>query len=148
MLFEPSRGGHHYKYHYTCMPCHCSHRHDCGDNLYTNNGCWQIVLQSSLFSAAEQVLGKFRDQFIRDLNADAIVYGLKDKNIIADGTVEAIRQESSQKLKNEILHDHLVRTCTERALKKVCDIIMAVQGNPKMAELGEDMKSMLAGKCT
>ena len=106
------------------------------------------MLQSSLFSAVEQVLDKFRDQFIRDLNADAIVYGLKDKNIIADGTVEAIRQESSQKLKNEILHDHLVRTCTERALKKVCDIIMAVQGNPKMAELGEDMKSMLAGKCT
>ena len=82
------------------------------------------------------------------MDAHAIVFRLKTENIIADGDVRDIRGATDLKLKNEILHDHLVKTCTERALKKLCEIIMAVQGNPKMAELGEDMKSMLAGKCT
>ena len=76
------------------------------------------------------------------------MYDLRAANIIADSVMESIMGTADQKLKNEILHHHLVRTCTERALKKVCDIIMAVQGYPKMEELGEDMKSMLAGKCS
>ena len=82
------------------------------------------------------------------MDADAIVFRLKAENIIADGNVKHIRGATDQKLKNEILYDHLVKTCTEKALQKLCEIIMDVQGNPKMAELGEDMKSMLAGKCT
>lgn len=118
-----------------------------GGTIYSDNGCWQIVSQSSPFFAVNQVLADFRDRFIREVDADTIVYDLKNGKIIADGDVKAIRKEDNQKLKNEILHDRLVATCTKKAWVKVCDIIMAVQGNPKMEELGEAMKSMLEGKC-
>lgn len=41
----------------------------------------------------------------------------------------------------------LEEKCTEKALMTVCGKISAVQGNPRMRELGEDMKSELEGRC-
>ena len=52
------------------------------------------------------------------------------------------------KEQNAFLHLYLKEKCTDEAFKAVCEIIIAVQGNPKMKALGEAMKRMLeTGKC-
>ena len=44
---------------------------------------------------------------------------------------------------NQFLHLILKEKCTEDAFETVCDIIIAVKGNPKMKALGESMKRRL-----
>ena len=90
--------------------------------------------------AAKQVLDDFRDQFIADVDANAVVWELLYKDIIPRGVQERISRTDEPKQQNEILHDCLQRTCTKEALMEVCDIIVSVRGHPKMRELGEAMK--------
>ena len=100
------------------------------------------------FHAAKQVLDDFRDQFIADVDTNTLVTELSSKDIIPRGVQERISRTDEPKQQNEILHDCLQRTCTKEALMEVCDIIVAVRGNPKMRELGEAMKRRLhTGKC-
>ena len=100
------------------------------------------------FHAAKQVLGDFRDKFIADVDANTVVWELLHKNIIPRGIQKSISKTDEPKQQNEILHDCLQRSCTKVALIKVCDIIVAVNGNPKMRDLGEAMKRRLhTGKC-
>ena len=95
----------------------------------------------------QQVLRHFRDQFIEGMDAIAIVFELKHKEIISDGDLRMISSHPSLIIQNQILHDRLMETCTVEALMTVCDTSIAVPGNPKMHELGRAMKSMLEGKC-
>ena len=44
---------------------------------------------------------------------------------------------------NQFLHLILKEKCTEDAFETVCDIITAVEGNPRMKALGESMKRRL-----
>lgn len=89
----------------------------------------------------------FRDQFIRDVDANAIVFELKNKGIISDGDERGVSQKLDATQQNQFLHDRLTKVCTDRALKMVCDILIAAK-NMRMNELGEEMKSMLeGGKC-
>lgn len=81
------------------------------------------------------------------MDASAIVYGLKDKEIISDGDEATISVKSSATLQNQFLHGCLKAKCTSEAFLTVCDMIVAVQGNPQMNALGEEMKKMLEGKC-
>ena len=97
-------------------------------------------------SAARQVLGDFRTRFINTVDADAIVYELKNKEIIDDGNLATITSTPGSTQKNQKLHYYLLRKCDEDALMKVCEVMVAVKGNPKMKRLGEEMKSALESK--
>ena len=98
--------------------------------------------------AAEQVLDDFRQRFITDVDADAIIYELKHQNIITDGDLTRIKNIDSMIQKNQHLHMCLKVKCTEEALLKVCGILIDYEGNAKMNALGQEMKQRLDnGRC-
>ena len=100
------------------------------------------------FHAAKEILNDYRDRFISEMNANAVVQELFHKNIISDGDQEDIARADGPSHRNTILHACLVRTCTNEALMTACGIIIAVQGNPKMSALGKDMqRSLESGVC-
>ena len=98
--------------------------------------------------AAEQVLDDFRQRFITDVDADAIIFDLKYHGIISDGDLKSIRKIDSPTQQNQVLHFCLTRTCTKEAFLKVCGILIDYKGNPKMNALGQGMKQRLdQGRC-
>ena len=109
--------------------------------------CWLVRL-SQFFPvcAAEQVLGHFRPQFIDIVDANAIVHELEHQDIISNGDWNTIRKNPDATEQNQYLHRCLLKKCDEKALRKVCKIIIAVKGNPRMKSLGKKMKSVLGGK--
>ena len=92
---------------------------------------------------AEEFLVQFRDQFIRSMDADAVVYDLEYEGIISNGDLTKITTTPDTTIQNKILHACLKRKCDEDTLTRVCDMIITVQGNPKMAALGREMKCQL-----
>ena len=109
---------------------------------------WLVcVLQVFSCHAAEQVLDHFRDRFIADMDARTVVMELLNMDVIDEGIKKRILREDSTKLQNEILHNCLKKRCTDGALRAVCNVIIGVNGNPRMRALGEDIKKRLvAGK--
>ena len=105
------------------------------------------MYSNSPFYAAEQVLDHFQDQFIRDVDASAIVTELEQNTIILYNDRMMITSSTTQNEQNQILYDCLRRRCTKEALMAVCEVIIAVRSNPQMKDLGEDMKKMLERKC-
>ena len=98
--------------------------------------------------AAEQVLDDFRQRFITDVDADAIIFDLKYHGIISDGDLKSIRKIDSATQQNQLLHFCLTRTCTKESFLKVCGILVDCKGNPKMNSLGRELKQRLAkGRC-
>ena len=96
----------------------------------------------------EEILSEFREQFISDMDVNMVVMELLNKDIISDGVRESIGKADGPRLRSEILHEHLKRTCTEEAFRMVCAIIASVRGNPKMSALGKDMqRSLESGVC-
>ena len=94
------------------------------------------------------VLGEFRDQFIANVDVNAVVFELFNNRIISKSLQARISMTDEPKEQNEILHEYLQRTCTREALMEVCDMFVTVQGNPRMRHLGEAMKRRLhTGKC-
>ena len=106
---------------------------------------WAIVYIFPV-SAAEQVLKEFQTPFVNTVDANAIVYKLKNKDIIDGGDLTTITRTPGAKEKNEYLHECLRNKCDEEALMEVCEVIMNVEGNRKMKSLGKKMKSALEGK--
>ena len=92
---------------------------------------------------AEQVLGHFRDRFVKEMDANAIVLELEHCGIISNGDQTEIRLETNRTQQNQLLHACLKKNCTVEALMAVCDVITKVEGNPKLQSLGEDMKTEL-----
>ena len=81
------------------------------------------------------------------MDANAIVMKLLHNDIIDEGDQREISVVHNPNEKNEILHLRLMKKCTNDALKTVCDVMIGVAGNPKMAALGADMQKRLeAGK--
>lgn len=98
-------------------------------------------------SAAKQVLKNFRRQFIDCVDANAIVHELKYEDIIKSGDLTTIHVHTTDsKEKNRILHERLVDVCNEASLIKVCEIMIDAGGNPRMRQLGIEMKSTLEGR--
>ena len=95
------------------------------------------------FLLAEEVLLYFRDQFISEVDTDTVVMELLHRSIIDEGDRREISGVHNPKVKNGILHEHLKKKCTIDALRTVCDVMIGVAGNPKMAALGNDMKKRL-----
>ena len=100
------------------------------------------------FYVAGQVLDRFRERFIAEMNALTVSSKFLADGILPPGDHESISKTSCPKLRNEILHLSLKRTCTEEALMKACGVIIAVEGNSKMTSVGKDMLLMLeTGVC-
>ena len=99
-------------------------------------------------ATAEAVLEHFRDDFIKHMDANAVVLELYDKDIIGGGDKNSITENKDPTQQSQILHLALQQRCTDEALLRACGIIIAVKGNPKMRALSESMKKMLTGKCT
>ena len=98
---------------------------------------------------AEQVLDHFRERFIAEMDANAIVLELEHRGIISNGDQTEVRQETNATEQNQLLHACLKKKCTVEALMVVCDVITKVKGNPKLQSLGEDMKTELEkGLCS
>ena len=98
------------------------------------------------FCAAEQVLEFFHARFITEVASNDVIHDLKHRDIITDGVFTEVRREPDATRQNEILYEHLETTSTWEALMTVCDVIIAVRGNPRMKRFGEDMKRMLKGE--
>ena len=95
------------------------------------------------FHEAVQVLDDFRKQFIKEMDAYAVVWELFHKDIISEGDKDRLTQFDEPRQRNQFLHRTLKKNCTCDALATVCDIITAVKGNPNMKALGESMKRRL-----
>ena len=80
------------------------------------------------------------------VDANAIVYELKNMGIIDGGDLTTITRTPGAQKKNEYLHECLKNKCDEVALMEVCKVFINVKGNPKMKSLGKKMKSALEGK--
>ena len=106
--------------------------------------CYQICVPCVFpFHEAVQVLDDFRDQFIEEVDANAVVLELLHNKIIDRGDERRITMTLDPTQQNQFLHLILKEKCTEGAFETVCDIITAVKGNPKMKALGESMKRRL-----
>lgn len=82
------------------------------------------------------------------MDAEAVVFELLHKGIIADGDKNEITKNNNPTQQNQILHLALKEKCTDDALMTVCDIIIAVGGNRRMRTLGANMKRRLeTSKC-
>ena len=98
-----------------------------------------------LFFPAEGILDLFRKEFLKYVDAKAVVGELKQNGIVPQSCQEKVAKADGFRLRNEILHDCLKRTCTREAFIKACDIIieLAEEGsegsNPNMKKVGEDM---------
>ena len=77
------------------------------------------------------------------MDASTIALDLFHFGIIPDGVQKSIMKCFGSRQQNSILHNCLLRTCTNEALMRACDIITSVQGNPKMFALGKDMQRRL-----
>ena len=104
------------------------------------NYCYFFLL------AVEQVLKHFYARFIKEIDAKAIMYDLEHEKIIGANEVTTISQSNSPRQNSQFLHGHLRRTCDKDSFMTVCDIIIAVEGNPRMNNLGEAMKTKLASE--
>lgn len=80
------------------------------------------------------------------MDANTIVCELYHQGVISYGDMVMIQRTAGAIEQNQLLHDYLKRTCTEEALMKVCDMMMAVPGNPSMRVLGKEMKTIMEGK--
>ena len=77
------------------------------------------------------------------MDAQVIVWDLLEAGIIDEGDQRTITATRNPPEQNKILHRCLKKKCTLKALRSVCAITMAVNGNPKMKALGDEMMEML-----
>ena len=96
-----------------------------------------------LVHTAETVLKEYRDRFVAEMDASTVVSDFVYHGIISDGVRECVAKPDDLRQRNSTLHDCLLKTCTNEALKTACGIITSVQGNPRMSALGKDMQSSL-----
>lgn len=99
-----------------------------------------------LFCVVEQVLDHFYDRFVKDMDALNVIYELQRQDIISEGDQKEVKQSSDSKQQNQFLHQCLKKKCDLEALIKVCDVVVAVRGNPRLKSLGNDMKNKLTSK--
>ena len=88
-------------------------------------------------------MDQFRERFIKEVDAEAVVWDLLQNNVIDEGNVRDITGTKDPTQQNKKLHLCLLKKCTPDALMTVCDIMVKVRGNPKMLALGKAMKKRL-----
>ena len=97
------------------------------------------TLPSSI-DTVEQVLDVFRQRFIADIDADAIVYELAHQGIISDADLENLRTIKGAKQKNQFLFHCLMKKNTKVSLLKVCSIMIEEEATPKMKQFGRELE--------
>ena len=111
---------------------------------------WTLDVDSSVsqlsFCAAKHILAMFRVRFNEQMESKSIVHDLESMGIIKNGVLNEVIREADTTLQNKILYASLEATSTWESLMTVCDVIIAVEGNPLMKRFGEDMKRMLEGE--
>ena len=105
------------------------------------NSVWDTthILPCSI-DTVEHVLDTFRQRFIADVDADAIVYELAHQGIISDADLEELTAMKGAKQKNQLLYRCLMKKNTKVSLLKVCSIMIEEEGNPKMKQFGRDLE--------
>ena len=96
------------------------------------------------YHEAIQVLDRFRDRFIEEMDATTVVHELLHEKIISDGVYENITTTRGQNQKNSFLHLSL-KKCTDEVFRKACKIFIksGEHGNARMKALGEEMVAAL-----
>ena len=77
------------------------------------------------------------------MDASTVVMDLLHRGIIDEADQRVIAMEHNLNKRNQILHECLMKECTKDALKTVCDVMIAVPGNPRTAALGNDIRRRL-----
>ena len=77
------------------------------------------------------------------MDTSTVVMELLHRDVIDEGDQKRIAMEHNPNTRNQILYACLMKKCTNDALKTVCDVMIGVPGNPKMAALGYVMKNRL-----
>lgn len=95
--------------------------------------------------AAAQVLDHFRPEFIKKMDAGAVVPNLVNKGIIGAGDMTTYSGTVDPTQKNQLLHMCLRQKCTDDALRTVCEEIIDAgkRSNPIMKDFGEKMLNSL-----
>ena len=115
-----------------------------GIPLFNSLACYQVYVPCVFpFHEAVQVLNDFRDQFIEEMDANAVILELFHGGFISEGDKNKLTQFDEPRQCNQFLHWTLVQKCTKESFEAVCSIITGVKGNPKMTVLGKSMKSRL-----
>ena len=82
------------------------------------------------------------------MDAAPVIMDLVHHDIITDGDRCEVTSKSNITQQNQFLHTLLRNKCTTEALVTVCDLVIAVTGNPRMKRFGEDLKKALKpGMC-
>ena len=77
------------------------------------------------------------------MDASTVVMDLLHRGIIDEADQRVIAMEHNLNKRNQILHECLMKKCTNDALRTVCDVMIAIPGSPRMAALGNDMRKRL-----
>ena len=101
------------------------------------------VLWFFSFCEAQQVLDEFQDEFIQQMDSNAVVLDLLHHNIINRGELKKIARTEDPIGQNKLLHLYLKENCTKDDFYLVCDIISEVKGIPKLSALGTAMRRRL-----
>ena len=108
-------------------------------------GWYTVVLP---FNEGQRVLDEFRERFIQEMDASAVVLDFVHYDIINRENLRTITRTEDPTEQNKFLHLYLKERCTEDAFLVVCDIISDVKGSPKMRALGTAMRRTLeTGVC-
>ena len=74
------------------------------------------------------------------MDASTVVVDLLYRGIIDEVDQKVIVIEHNPNKRNQLLHECLMKKCTNDALRTICDVMIAVPSNPRMAALGNDMR--------
>lgn len=91
------------------------------------------------------VLAHFRDNFLEDMDAKAIVYELHHHGFIRESDMMSIIRSSSKFDQNCILYEVLKHECDEDAFTEVCNL-MCRKRLHRMESLANKMRMMLERK--
>ena len=77
------------------------------------------------------------------MDGSTVVMDLLHRDIIDEVDQKVIAMEHNPRKRNQILHECLIKKCTSVALRTICDVMIAIPGNPRTAALGNDMRRRL-----
>ena len=112
---------------------------------YNCSGNCRFLCVSHLFPVCSntEVLDHFREQFLAEVDAKAIIFELYQAKIVSYSEMVTILRCDNEVEMNHILHDILKQRCDEKNLKKVCDVMGKIS---RMGLLASEMRNMLDRK--
>lgn len=106
-----------------CLPCMALYIIDCNVHL--------LVLY-----CVESVLMEERKAFLSEVNSKAIAGEAKDEGIISESVKSDVMDGKSKSDQNRALFSHVREQATPEMARKICDIMIASEGNSRMNTFG------------